>query len=465
MEFDFNINMLFGDVVSKVDHRVMPFNRSADLFKEHRSLMMKVLDRMGEASAKAQGLHGPITSGRKLELSDHHLYIMKDPDKNGSSGVVIGFIKVGRKKLFVYDNNGVQHEMNPLCVLDFYVHESRQRRGCGRRLFQHMLQSESVKAQHLAIDRPSAMFTGFLQKHYGLKVVVPQVNNFVVFDGFFKERTDMLGRGGRTGSAGRPPVFPYRRPDVHSRGGHDQIDRFGRRTYHPPSTRPPSGRRQSSATIKIEQEKSALKDVCVRPLPMEVETKTHVQSDLCRKTPPLESLHLNLNGLTRRPGSQSGMTAGVSRYSRHGRSSATPPPRQNSANRSRQNSATQQRQRDVMISNNAVIAAPDVNGNIGMTKRETTPPLLRREVTPVNHHDYMTRGGHLKLAPNATVPSLPSVNTHQATCKEPTSAMSKADSLARNLTSNTTWTVFGIIPSGYQHRQYSQHKYHHTKLW
>lgn len=33
----------------------------------------------------------------------------------------------------------VQYEVNPLCVLDFYVHESRQRSGCGKRLFEHML--------------------------------------------------------------------------------------------------------------------------------------------------------------------------------------------------------------------------------------------------------------------------------------------------------------------------------------
>ena len=53
---------------------------------------------------------------------------------------MIGIIKVGSKKLFVYDRDGEQREMQPLCVLDFYVHESRQRHGCGKKLFQHMLQ-------------------------------------------------------------------------------------------------------------------------------------------------------------------------------------------------------------------------------------------------------------------------------------------------------------------------------------
>ena len=55
-------------------------------------------------------------------------------------GSVVGILKVGTKKLFVYDDCKVQHELEPLCVLDFYVHESRQRMGCGKKLFSYMLQ-------------------------------------------------------------------------------------------------------------------------------------------------------------------------------------------------------------------------------------------------------------------------------------------------------------------------------------
>ena len=54
-------------------------------------------------------------------------------------GAVVGFVKVGHKRLFIYDQNGLNHEMEPLCTLDFYVHESRQRMGCGHRLFEYML--------------------------------------------------------------------------------------------------------------------------------------------------------------------------------------------------------------------------------------------------------------------------------------------------------------------------------------
>ena len=55
------------------------------------------------------------------------------------SGAAIGILRVGYKKLFVYDRDGHHHEFDPLCVLDFYVHESRQRTGCGKQLFDAMI--------------------------------------------------------------------------------------------------------------------------------------------------------------------------------------------------------------------------------------------------------------------------------------------------------------------------------------
>ena len=52
---------------------------------------------------------------------------------------VLGMLKVGMKRLFVYDRHSQQWEMEPLCVLDFYVHESHQRMGYGKKLFAFML--------------------------------------------------------------------------------------------------------------------------------------------------------------------------------------------------------------------------------------------------------------------------------------------------------------------------------------
>ena len=45
---------------------------------------------------------------------------------------VLGFLKIGYWKLFHYDSSGKIRELIPLCVLDFYVHESVQRGGVGK---------------------------------------------------------------------------------------------------------------------------------------------------------------------------------------------------------------------------------------------------------------------------------------------------------------------------------------------
>ena len=36
------------------------------------------------------------------------------------------------------DNGGRLHEVEPVCILDFYVHESQQRKGYGKVLFEEV---------------------------------------------------------------------------------------------------------------------------------------------------------------------------------------------------------------------------------------------------------------------------------------------------------------------------------------
>ena len=74
-------------------------------------------------------------------------------------GAVVGFLKMGHKKLFIYDSHGGQHESDPLCALDFYVHESRQRMGCGRKLFDNMLSVSLIQLQYTTIlHRPCGYY-------------------------------------------------------------------------------------------------------------------------------------------------------------------------------------------------------------------------------------------------------------------------------------------------------------------
>lgn len=78
-----------------------------------------------------------------------------------------GILKVGTKNLYIFDENGETKMVPAHCVLDFYIHESRQRAGLGKELFDEMLKRENVEAVKLAIDRPSDKLVAFLRKHYG----------------------------------------------------------------------------------------------------------------------------------------------------------------------------------------------------------------------------------------------------------------------------------------------------------
>ncbi|NWS64938.1 ATAT acetyltransferase, partial [Chunga burmeisteri] len=68
-----------------------------------------IIDELGKASAKAQGLPAPVTSATRMEANRHVLYILRiqAPPQNPfplartPKGAVIGFLKVGYKKLFL----------------------------------------------------------------------------------------------------------------------------------------------------------------------------------------------------------------------------------------------------------------------------------------------------------------------------------------------------------------------------
>jgi len=195
MEFGSRVAELFPNEISIVSRDLIP-GGCPGLQKLGKKVVhdqvAEILDKVGKASAVAQALHEIITSSEKLTNSDgeQKVYVLCD----FSSNQVVGILKIGKKKLFVYDHAGVLHELNPICVLDFYIHESRQRVGCGKVLFEAMLATEHVQPKHLAIDRPSDKFLYFLRKYYNLTQMIPQVNNFVVFDGFFQQRTDYAGK-------------------------------------------------------------------------------------------------------------------------------------------------------------------------------------------------------------------------------------------------------------------------------
>ncbi|XP_063287398.1 alpha-tubulin N-acetyltransferase 1 isoform X1 [Pelobates fuscus] len=193
MEFDFDVHKIFLEPITKLDCTLNPSRRPLISSGEAQKQIVTVIDEIGKLSAKAQRLPAPITSASRMQSNKHHLYILKDcTPKTAGRGAVIGFLKVGSKKLFVLDHSGSHIEAEPLCILDFYIHESLQRNGFGKELFTFMLRAEQIEPQHLAIDRPSDKFLSFLRKHYNLRSTIPQVNNFVVFEGFFRDRKALM---------------------------------------------------------------------------------------------------------------------------------------------------------------------------------------------------------------------------------------------------------------------------------
>jgi hypothetical protein len=186
--------------------------RSVQEFKD----LERLIGDMGANSAKAQGLPHIITSVAKMAHSDHVLILAHSADGK----MCHGLLKCGTKNLFIRDERGTMHEITPMCVLDFYVHESCQRTGIGLQLFNFMIthlnnqraaaaapsqqddvhitssklirksgskpaDTRPLDPSRLAYDRPSPKLLAFLAKHFGLKDFVPQSNNFVVYKVYF----------------------------------------------------------------------------------------------------------------------------------------------------------------------------------------------------------------------------------------------------------------------------------------
>ncbi|TPX39211.1 hypothetical protein SeMB42_g06405 [Synchytrium endobioticum] len=179
-----------------------------------------LLECLGNASALAQKLHIAVTSLQKLSQNPgHRIYVMTAHERTSatcsrtSSAAsvasitsvkrqrgdstrpnapmqlnqrvrVVGMIKIGMKHLFLSDTNGCLQKTTPLCVLDFYVHESCQRKGYGKLLFDVMLKHERTHATQLAIDRPSQKMMAFLSRHY-FNDFLFQANKYVISRQFF----------------------------------------------------------------------------------------------------------------------------------------------------------------------------------------------------------------------------------------------------------------------------------------
>lgn len=190
VEFRFDIRPLFIEPIVKVTSNLLPHTFKGDRRQalDATSKMSEIIDQLGQLSAVSQKLNKPVTTAQRLRMADNQiLYLLADTDA-GNNGSVIGLLKVGTKDLYLFDEVGQTRKVeNTPCILDFYIHESRQRTGLGKNMFETMLNEEHWTPLKCSVDRPSEKLLGFLKKHYGLQRTIPQANNFVLYEGFFDD--------------------------------------------------------------------------------------------------------------------------------------------------------------------------------------------------------------------------------------------------------------------------------------
>ncbi|KAF9410285.1 hypothetical protein HW555_010592 [Spodoptera exigua] len=197
------VNDIF-DEVTKITSDLLPKNYSGDVRSTRavQDLVARIIDQLGEESASAQGLNKVITSAEKLRKNPGHIvYLLKDHRGKEGKGEIIGLLKVGRKHLFLFDSKEVVHEVEPLCVLDFYVVRDRQRMGFGRMLYDYMLHELEVTAWQMAIDGPSEKMEKFLSRNFGIEKLIRQNNNFAVAPNFFDRSDEEISNSGGGPSA------------------------------------------------------------------------------------------------------------------------------------------------------------------------------------------------------------------------------------------------------------------------
>lgn len=239
-----SLNEILHNDITKLDYTLIPPNFHGDVqtVRLVQGTLSRLINKLGELSATAQGLNKVITNTEKLQNSPNHfLYLLKDANANGGLGEVIGLLKVGHKHLFLFDHQDQVREVEPICVLDFFVLQDRQRHGYGKALFDYMLKDLETTPSHLAIDGPSPKMEQFLARNYGLQLV-KQNNNFAIAPQFFDQSN--INKSSTSTPALSPAVGRFTAPKpqsvigsvIHGVSGTDDYLRYAQNMDRMPSS-------------------------------------------------------------------------------------------------------------------------------------------------------------------------------------------------------------------------------------
>ncbi|XP_048149024.1 alpha-tubulin N-acetyltransferase 1 isoform X2 [Corvus hawaiiensis] len=147
-----------------VDQHLRPAGRGGTAKREELEQQLRtVIDELGKASAKAQGLSTPVTSAARMESNRHVLYILRDT--RSPKGAVARVSQGGLQETF---------PAAPGARPGTLPGDAAAGEGAAR---------EAGRGQTLG------KAPGVPPKHFGLCDLIPQVNNFVIFEGFFSTRT------------------------------------------------------------------------------------------------------------------------------------------------------------------------------------------------------------------------------------------------------------------------------------
>jgi len=172
MEFPFSVARLFN--LESEGVVALTARSYAAMGARERERVDNVINAMGRGSMLAQRIPQQITTPHHVSAVGHVLFLAVSGNR------CLGILKGGEKHLFMLDSANQTQEMDALCCLDFYTHESMQRRGVGITLFRAMEQHYGIRAEGWAFDKPSPKLLGFLRKHYGISGMRPQTNNFLM---------------------------------------------------------------------------------------------------------------------------------------------------------------------------------------------------------------------------------------------------------------------------------------------
>jgi alpha-tubulin N-acetyltransferase 1 len=166
-----------------------------------------LINQIGIASSRAQGLPHVITNFSTFVNSDNTIYMLISEDGKKA----LGFVKVGTRNLFLWDRRAVQHQKRCVCLLDFFTCPTCQRQGHGKKMIDAMLEDQGLNMVQVPIDRPSNLCLSFMKRHFGLCEYVAQSNNFVVFDQFWQ--SDSATNTISQYNSGRQPLLPILKRD------------------------------------------------------------------------------------------------------------------------------------------------------------------------------------------------------------------------------------------------------------